>query len=180
MKLMRNLKTTIAPTDRNVSVPARDAHNTSEPFKQALQALENAIVKKLAETPISRGNLLAVILGEQSTEIEALTPQWQRREVLRIIRRIQQQISEREAEADQYLLPGFEDLPRRIRLNGKRQHLATATYATLCEYLEIQERHQLENPRIIALRAMVKLMKRYVRDEPEITMREVCERESEK
>jgi hypothetical protein len=176
---MRNLKTKIAPTDRNATVPRRDAHDASEPFKQALQALENAIVKKLAEIPISRGNLLAVILGEQSAEIEALTPQWQRREVLRIIRRIQQHIAERETEADQYLLPGFEDLPRRIRLDGKRQHLATATYATLCEYLEIQERHQLENPRIIALRAMVSLMKKYARHEPEITVREVCEREQQ-
>src|SRR5208283_4088687 len=160
---MRNLKSKVAQQPENVTVPRWDARDASEPFKQALQRLENAIVKKLAESPISRGNLLAVMFGEQSAEIEALTPQWQRREVLRIIRRIQQQISEREAEADQYLLPGFEDLPRRIRLNGKRQHLATATYATLCEYLEVQERHQLENSRIIALRAMVDLMKKYAR-----------------
>ena len=177
---MRSLKTKITPTDRNATVPRRDASALSEPFKTALQAIENAIVKKLAEIPISRGNLLAVILGEQSAAIDALTPQWQRREVLRIIRRIQQQISEREAEADQYLLPGFENLPRRIRLDGKRQHLATATYATLCAYLELQEQHQSNNPRIIALRAMVGLMKKYARHEPDITIREVCEREGDR
>ena len=176
---MRNLKSKVAQQPENVTVPRRDVRDASEPFKQALQTLENAIVKKLAEIPISRGNLLAVILDEQLAEIQTLTPRWQSREVLRIIRRIQQQISEREAEADQYLLPGFEDLPRRIRLDGKRQHLATATYATLCEYLEIQEQHQLENPRIIALRAMVDLMKKYARHEPQITVREVCERERE-
>lgn len=174
---MRNLKRSVSPTQQNTTVPRRDAFDVSEPFKTDLQTLEKAILQKLAEKPISRGNLLAVTLEEQSAVIQRLAPQWQRREVLRIIRRLQQRIASEEAEADQYLLPGFEDLPRRIRLAGKRQHLATATYATLCEYLEIQERHQLENPRIVALRAMVKLMKKYARQEPEITVREVCERE---
>jgi hypothetical protein len=176
---MRNLKTKIPPTEQNATVHRRDASTPSESFKKALQTLEKTILQKLDEKPISSGNLRAVLFEQQFALIECLTPHWQQQEVARIIRRIVRQLKEQEAADSQYLLPGFEALPHRISLGKRRQHLSAATYPELCQYLELMERQQQESPRLVQMRAMVDLMKKYARHEPEITVREVCERERE-
>jgi hypothetical protein len=176
---MRNLKRSVPPTEENVTVHRGDAHVPSESFKKALQVLEKVILQKLLEKPISSGNLLAVLLDEQSALLERLTPEWQRQELARVIRRIQRDLNRQEAMDSQYLLPGFERLPKRISMGDKRQHLSSATHPELSRYLEVLERKQQESPRLIQLRAMVKLMWKYARQEPAITVREVCERERE-
>jgi hypothetical protein len=175
---MRNLKKRSIQPDYN-AWSSRDQQSTeANTFKRDIQLLEKAILKKLDESPISSGNLAAILLSEQRTVIDRLTPHWQQREVLRAIRSVRQETGRQDGNADQYLLPGFEDLPQRIIIQGHKPRLAAITHPEALKYLatlEAQEKRDLA--RIAKVKALLALMEKYIKMEPEITVREVCERE---
>lgn len=147
-------------------------------FKRDIQLLEKLIVKKLEESPVSSGNLTATLFDDHFPLIERLTPYWQHREVLRAIRRIRREIG-RQNPPEQYALPGFEGMPERVRLNGSQPRLAALTHPQALQYLWSLEAQTKTDAELVAkVRKLVALMQKYTRQEPEITVREVCEREA--
>jgi hypothetical protein len=177
---MRNLKHDTIGINKSAR-SSRDQQSTeTNAFKRDIQLLEKAILKKLDEKPISSGNLAAIILSEQETLIDRLTPHWQHREILRAIRSVRQEIGRQEGQADQYVLPGFEDLPQRIIIGKHKPRLAAITYPGVSKYLAILEaQEKRDTERIAKVKRLLALMEKYIQSEPTITVREVCERERE-
>lgn len=176
---MRSLKRLNPEVPKDARPSMCQSSTETNTFKRDIQLLEKVILKKLDEKPISSGNLLAVLFDEQSALIGHLTPHWQHREVLRAIRSVRQEIGRRDGEA-QYDLPGFEEFPARVRVGGSQPYLAAMRVAGTVEYLEsLESQEKSDGARIAKVRILVGLMKKYSRHEPEITVREVCERERE-
>ncbi len=156
-----------------------DAPETAT-FKRDIQLLEKVVIKKLEESPVSAGNLAATLFDDHFLLIERLTPYWQHAEVLSTIRRIRRELGRQNPATEQYPLPGFEGMPERIRLNGRQPRFAALTYMQAVEYLRTLETQTKIDAQLVAkMRGLVALMEKYVRQEPEITVREVCERERE-
>jgi hypothetical protein len=150
-------------------------------FKKGIQLLERVILKKLDEKPISSGNLLANLFDEEYALIESLTPHWQRREVSRAIRSVRQEIGRRDSNTDQYILPGFEDFPQRVRIAGHQPKVAALRHQGVSQYLaELEAQEKLNAGRIAKVKELLALMEKYIQNEPEITVREVCEREADR
>src|ERR1035437_5292558 len=121
---MRSLKN-VNTQARNTVRPSMGQQSTgTNAFKKGIQLLDRVILKKLDEKPISSGNLLANLFDEEYALIESLTPHWQRREVSRAIRSVRQEVGRQEGSTNQYLLPGFEDFPQRIRIGAHQPRLA--------------------------------------------------------
>jgi hypothetical protein len=150
----------------------------SPTFKRDTQLLETLIVKKLEESPVSSGNLAATLFDDHFPLIERLTPFWQQREVLRAIRRIRRELGRQNASTEQYPLPGFEGIPERVRINGRQPRFGTLTYAQTLEYLRTLKNQVKTDSQLIAnVEKLLSLMKKHATQEPDITVREVCERE---
>ena len=175
---MRNLKRKITHHLTISPVGPKDGRPTeSRTFKRDIQLLERTIFAKIEEKPVSRGNLRAEVMEQEAATIERLSPQWDCEQVDRLIRRVYQLIARENN--NQYRLPGFPILPIRITINKTQRALAAAKCPDVCAYLETEERKYQDSPRILQLRALADLMRKYARGEPEITVREVCEREAE-
>ena len=177
---MRNLKR-LNTEARKDARPSKDQQSTeTNTFKRDIQLLEKVILKKLDEKPVSSGNLLANLFDEQYPLIERLTPHWQRREVSRAIRSVRQEVGRQEGSTNQYLLPGFEDFPQRIRIGAHQPRLAAIGHPELSEYLtELEAQEKRDAGRIAKVKELLILMEKYIQAEPGITVREVCERERE-
>lgn len=83
-------------------------------------------------------------------------------------------------ESQQFVLPGFENLPRRIFLpNGTRKPLDSATVGQIREHLHMLRRRFSEHPKIKRVEAILALMLKYSKDQPRITWLEVKKKEIE-
>lgn len=150
----------------------------SRAFKRATQVLDKAIREKLEEKPRPRGTLMPIIAEEQFAAIETLIPLWKYRMLQRAIGSVERKMR-KEDRAEQYPLPGFDCIPLRLEIGEKQPRLSAATEPTILEYLAQEEaKRRVDTPRITQLRALAKLMKKYTPTEPEITVREVFEREA--
>ena len=176
MRNLHRLNTEARKDARHTLCQSSTGTNT---FKRDFQLLEKTILKKLDEKPVSSGNLLATIRDEYPELIERLMPYWADREIMRAIRSARREAG-RQGGTAQYVLPGFEEFPARVRVGGRQPYLAAMEVSGTVEYLEsLESQEKRDGARIAKMRLLVSLMKDYSRIEPHITVREVCERERE-
>lgn len=150
---------------------------TQTPAELLESAAENAVAAFDPGIPIEHH--ARRLISEETELIEALTPVWQLREVMRILRAKRSDLSRRHREQEQYLLPGFERLPMRIAgLDGRRNQLANATYKELRAYLAVLHKRHRDNAQITQVKALLELVEKYKHKTPKITVREVCEKEA--
>lgn len=146
---------------------------------QLEKAIENVILESETDTNIEAQT--AIVIQENGEIIEALTAEWQFQQVLRMVRKKRLEIKRKARIEEQYLLPGFEELPERITItNGQRRPLADATYHQLREYLAVLHKRHRAARRVQQIKALMELVRKYQIDEPGITVREVCNREARK
>jgi hypothetical protein len=71
-------------------------------------------------------------------------------------------------------LPGFEDLPQTIFLrNGRRQRLDYANVTQITEHIAMLKARMERSPKIIQFEAMLKVMRKYSAETPDIRWIEV-------
>lgn len=76
--------------------------------------------------------------------------------------------------ATQINLPGFEDLPQTIFLrNGRRQKLDYANVTQITEHIAMLKARMERSPKIIQFEAMLKMMRKYSVNQPDIRWIEV-------
>ncbi len=74
-----------------------------------------------------------------------------------------------EVAAIQINLPGFEDLPQTIFLrNGRRQRLDYANVTQINEHIAMLKARMERSPKIVQFEAMLKVMRKYSEDRPDI------------
>lgn len=152
---------------------------TTTPAQLLAEVIENAVIA--AKPGVTIDAQASLLISEERALIDANTPAWQHREVVRLLRAKRLELARKRRAEDQYVLPGFEGLPQRIVIReGKRRPLARATYRQLRDYFEFLRKRQLNNPRLTQVKALVQLVQGYARMEPGITVKEVWERESAK
>ena len=121
------------------------------------------------------------VISEQKEQIDALTPDWQLREVLRGFRLKRLELARRRRAEDQYLLPGFDRLPQRITIrDGKTRPLDKATYRQLRDYFEVLRKRERYSPKILQVKTLMERLWPYAKETPGITVREVCVKEAAK
>ena len=155
-------------------------YGESSTFTKDMQRLEKAILTKLQEKPMNSDNLVAMLTDHEQSLIQRLTPHWQYKAILRVIRRIRLHLARENPGQQQYPLPGFEDMGERVRIEGHEKRFAALTYElALAHVRELEADGKANSARIGRMHELLSLMEPYSRLEPEITVREVCQRESE-
>jgi hypothetical protein len=80
--------------------------------------------------------------------------------------------------SSQLVLPGFEGLPRTIFLkNGKRHRLDFATAPQVNEHIAMLKARMDRSPKIARFEAVLKVMRKYTGQQPDITWAEVKAKE---
>jgi hypothetical protein len=149
-------------------------------FEEAQKLLEEAVAKALSGPGSAAylGDQVLALIANKAEIIAVLTPEWQRREVVKVFHRKKLELRRRRA-PEQTMLPGFEHLPRRISIaDGRQKPLHEATYRQLREYLAVLHDRHREDPRVAEVKALVELVQAYAAKNPGITVAEVFERES--
>ena len=137
-----------------------------------------------AEPGDSLPRLAARIIESETELLEYLTPEWQRQNVLRALRKQRAELSKREREK-QMVFPEFEQQFDRIPLhvptgNGRRVAKGKLTYTVARDYLAILHKRQQNDARYAQAKKMVGLLRKYSLKTKLITWAEVVAREAEK
>src|ERR1700690_4353389 len=106
---MRNLNNDNRKRIQNVRTIRSSVSAESSTFNRDTQMLEKAILTKLQEKPVNSDNLVAMLTDQEPALIQRLTPHWQYKAILRVIRRMRLHLTRKNPDAPQYPLPGFED-----------------------------------------------------------------------
>jgi hypothetical protein len=142
-------------------------------------AIENAVIA--AEPGLQIEDQAKRLISEETEIIEALTPEWQIREVVRLLRMKRLEFARKDQPQKQFLLPGFERVPQRILIrDGKRKPLEGATYRQLRDYFKALRKRAYDNAKLTQVKALMELVWKYAQDTPAITVKQVCEREAQK
>lgn len=150
---------------------------------KASELFDSAVETSIISSPISMKieSQAAILIDEERGLIDLLTPIWQVQAVCRLIRLKRKKMADAGGIENQFMLPGFERIPLRITIrDGKRRPLEDATYRQLAQYLHVLRRQARDNSRIQQLQALMGLVRPYMEDNPGITVKEVCLRESRK
>jgi hypothetical protein len=171
---MRDLKPRLAPVKRGTfSVQtATEAKTLILNLRLLEKAVETAIYENRRDMPLME--LRDQIWTDQAEIVQVLSPFWERAQILHMIRKARRKLNPPE----QFLLPGFEALPLVFRVEKRKLHLAQATQSDLQAYLDAMQRQIHEDARVSQIKKLLQLVAKYARKEPEITVREVCQREA--
>ena len=176
---MRNLREDNRNRIHDVRTIRSSDYGESSTFIKDTQLLEKAILTKLQEKPVNSDNLVAILTDQETALIQRLTPHWQYKAILRIIRRMRLHLTRKNPDTPQYPLPGFEDMGERVRINGHEKRFAALTHELAIAHVrELEGNVKANSTRIARMHELISMMEPYSRTDPNITVREVCEREA--